>query len=69
MASLIHLREQLLDGHDQRRVADDAELAVDHRGELVQGLEAVPGAGLGDVCGVRAAMRLSALDPVLPAVA
>ena len=40
---------QLLDRLDERRVADDAPLAVDDVGELVEGLHAVAGAGLGDV--------------------
>ena len=42
-------RQQLLDRHDQRRVADDPPLAVDHVGQLGERLHAVPGPGLGHV--------------------
>ena len=41
--------EQLGDRHDQRRVADDAGLAVDEVGQLLEGVHAVLRARLGDV--------------------
>jgi hypothetical protein len=37
----------LANGHDDRRIAHDARLAVDHAGELVEGAQAVLAAGLG----------------------
>ena len=37
------------DAHDERRIADDSQLAVHDARELVERLEAVLGAGLGDV--------------------
>ena len=40
---------ELFDGLDEGRVADDASLAVDDVCELVEGLHAVAGAGLGHV--------------------
>ncbi len=42
-----HPAGELFDGLDERRVADDASLAVDDVGELVEGLHAVSSAGLG----------------------
>ena len=55
--------EELLDRLDERRVADDASLAVDDVGELVERLHAVPGAGLGHV-GLGPLAR-GRVDPVL----
>ena len=43
----LHVGEELLDRDDQRRVADDPPLPVDHGGELAQRLHAVAGVGLG----------------------
>ena len=40
---------ELVDRHDQRGVADDPPLAVDHVGQLLEGVHAVLGARLGDV--------------------
>jgi hypothetical protein len=40
---------ELLEPHDQRRVTDDADLAVDAAGELGERLEAVLASGLGEV--------------------
>src|SRR5271165_4884208 len=42
----LELWEELLRGHEDRRVADEPALAVDDLGELVEGLEAVAGPGL-----------------------
>ena len=41
------LGEQVLDGHEEGRIADDAESAVDDTGELAEGLQTVPSLGLG----------------------
>jgi len=46
-----HLRgKELVDRNDQRRVADDSRLAVDKVRQLVEGVHAVLGARLLDVC-------------------
>ena len=45
----IHPRGDVLDRLDERRVADDATLAVDDVGQLVECLRAVAGASLGHV--------------------
>ena len=42
------LGKELLDRDDERRIADDAALAVDHRGQLVERLHAVLRPRLGD---------------------
>ena len=42
-----HIGEDVFDGHDHRRVADDPPPPVHHGGELAQRLGAVPGVGLG----------------------
>src|SRR5205085_8298676 len=40
---------EFVDRHDQRRVADDPWIAIDHMRKLLEGTRAVPGARLGDV--------------------
>ena len=42
------LVEDIIDGNQERRVAPELEFAVDHLGQLVPGLQAILGAGVGD---------------------
>ena len=53
-----HIGEELLQGDDHRRVADDPPSALDLGGQLAQHLHAVPGVGLGQ-------QLLGLLEPLL----
>ena len=59
------IADEVLDRHDHRRVADDARLAVDERGELAERLHAVLRARLGDVALERPLILRRRLGPQL----